>query len=480
MNKRFIVYLSNKQGKLIGDFPQEVILKISHACSYKVDGAEFSELYQQGRWDGRKRLFNGSTWVFPLGLLDRVLLILQQNQIPYSIEDERQRDCGDYLHRHANGVGARPYQQQAVDKAIMRGRGILQVATGGGKTIIGAHLIHTLSVPALFVVHTKDLLYQAKESFEQILGIEIGQIGDGVVDPKFITVATMQSLCILGKKKVKEWDKMEREVPQSVANIQLAKKAMEEAKLIVWDEVHRCACDMALEVSAMITNAYYWIGLSASPWRDDNADLLMESIIGPVIYTLSASDLIRMGYLVKPIIKMEKIEPVTKIGTYHQLYRVNVVDNHARNQKIVSDAISLVEQGFPTLILVKQIKHGKALQKLLKEQFGPVDFISGTDYTEKRNSAIKQMRDGEIDLLIASTIADEGLDIKRLGAVILAGGGKSSTRALQRVGRVIRPHKDKTHAIVIDYADQCDYLKDQAEKRKEIYRTEEEFIILEL
>ena len=82
MNKRFIVYLSNKQGKLIGDYPQEVILKISQACSYKVEGAEFSELYQQGRWDGRKRLFNASTWVFPLGLLDRVLLILQQNQIP--------------------------------------------------------------------------------------------------------------------------------------------------------------------------------------------------------------------------------------------------------------------------------------------------------------------------------------------------------------------------------------------------------------
>ena len=480
MHQRFIVYLSNKQGKLIGDFPQEVVLKISQACSYKVDGAEFSELYQQGRWDGRKRLFNASTWTFPLGLLDRVLLILQQHRIPYSIEDERQRACGNYLHDNANGVGARPYQQEAVDRAIRRGRGILQVATGGGKTIIGAHLIHTLSVPALFIVHTKDLLYQAKDSFEEHLGIEVGQIGDGVVDPKFITVATMQSLCILGKKKVKEWDSMEREVPQSLANVQKAKKAMEEAKLIVWDEVHRCACDMALEVSTMITNAYYWIGLSASPWRDDNADLLMESIIGPVIYKLSASDLIRMGFLVKPIIKMEKIKPITLAGTYHQLYRTNVVENQARNQKIVDDAVNLVEQGFPTLILVKQIKHGKMLQKMLKDQFGPVEFISGTDYTDKRNKAIKQMREGEIDLLIASTIADEGLDIKRLGAVILAGGGKSSTRALQRVGRVIRPCEGKTHAIVIDYADQCDYLKDQAEKRKEIYRTEEEFIILEL
>ena len=475
-----IVYLGNKNGKLIGDLPQDVLGRISHQCSYKVDGAEFSELYQQGRWDGRKRLFNSATWTFPLGLADRITRILQDSQIPYSIE----RECHSVAHGTAfdGGVGVeiRPYQREATEIALRAQRGILQVATGGGKTVIGANIIATVSLPTLFIVHTKDLLYQAKESFEGVLGVEIGQIGDGIVDPKMITVATMQSLCILGKKKLKEWDTMEQEMPQSQINIQLAKKTMEEAKLIVWDEVHRVACDMALEVSTMITNAFYWIGLSASPWRDDNADLLLEAIIGPTVYKLSASDLIRQGYLVPPIIRMKKIMPVTLAGTYHQLYRVNVVDNMARNQQIVDDAISLVEQGFPTLILVKQIKHGKILQKLLKDQFGPVEFISGTDYTEKRNSTIKQMRDGEIDLLIASTIADEGLDIKRLGAVILAGGGKSSTRALQRVGRVIRPYENKTHAVVIDYADQCDYLREQAETRKEIYKTEKEFIILEL
>ena len=475
-----LVYLGNKNGKLIGDLPQEVLSRISYQCSYKVDGAEFSELYQQGRWDGRRRLFNASTWTFPLGLADRIIRILADSQIPYSIE----RECHSVAHGTAfdGGVGVqvRPYQQQATEIALRAQRGILQVATGGGKTIIGANIIATVSLPTLFIVHTKDLLYQAKNSFESVLGVEVGQIGDGIVDPKMITVATMQSLCILGKKKLKEWDAMEQEMPQSQVNIQLAKQTMEQAKLILWDEVHRVACDMALEVSTMITNAFYWIGLSASPWRDDNADLLLEAIIGPTIYKLSASDLIRMGFLVPPIIKMQRIEPVSTVGTYHQLYRVNVVDNTHRNEKIVNDAIDLVEQGFPTLVLVKQIKHGKILQKMFKERFGPVEFISGTDYTEKRNSTINQMRDGEIDLLIASTIADEGLDIKRLGAVILAGGGKSSTRALQRVGRVIRPHENKTHAIVIDYADQCDYLREQAETRKEIYRTEKEFIILEL
>jgi superfamily II DNA or RNA helicase len=89
------------------------------------------------------------------------------------------------------------------------------------------------------------------------------------------------------------------------------------------------------------------------------------------------------------------------------------------------------------------------------------------------------MREGEIQGLIASTIADEGLDIKRLAGLILAGGGKSSTRALQRVGRTLRTFEGKTHAIVVDMADESKYLRVHSSKRKEIYLTEPEFVILE-
>ena len=109
-----------------------------------------------------------------------------------------------------------------------------------------------------------------------------------------------------------------------------------------------------------------------------------------------------------------------------------------------------------------------------------VDFLSGRDYTDVRVGTINDMREGKIDLLIASTIADEGLDIKRLTAVILAGGGKSSTRALQRIGRVLRPYEGKTQAYVVDFNDQSKYLKEHSEKRKKIYQTENKFTLLEL
>jgi hypothetical protein len=47
--------------------------------------------------------------------------------------------------------------------------------------------------------------------------------------------------------------------------------------------------------------------MSASPWRDDNQDLVIEGILGKRIVEISASFLIERGYLVKPIIRFKEV-----------------------------------------------------------------------------------------------------------------------------------------------------------------------------
>lgn len=66
----------------------------------------------------------------------------------------------------------------------------------------------------------------------------------------------------------------------------------------------------------------------------------------------------------------------------------------------------------------------------------------------------------------------EGLDLPILDCLILAGGGKSSTRAFQRVGRVLRLHKNKKRAIVFDFEDSTSMLNRHAKIRKKLYETE--------
>lgn len=477
------VIKTNNRGRLEGSIPKPLLNRISESCSFQIKGAEHSDLYKKNRWDGRKKLFDRQTRSFPMGLYSRIVGILDDSGLEYSVKDER---VSPSLQTHdiaISGLLTRPYQEKAKERALEAHRGIIQVATGGGKTIIASMIMAELKCQTLFMVHTKDLLYQAKQSFEEVLGIEIGQVGDGVIDIKPITVATMQSISMALGKKYKNTDEdvpRETKLTLKPTDIEAIRNMLDQTQLVIWDEVHRIACDMAMGVSEAINNAYYRIGLSASPWRDDGADLMIEASIGEVIYKVSASDLIEQGYLVPPIIKMETIEPIQQYGTYDELYRVNIVENEARNARIVDYVEKLMESDIPTLILVKHIKHGNILKQMIRERFGPVEFLSGRDYAEKRNQTINEMRTGDRQLLIASTIADEGLDIKRLGAVILAGSGKSSTRALQRVGRAIRPFENKDYAIVIDFIDNCQYLKEHAQKRKQIYKQEERFIILEL
>jgi superfamily II DNA or RNA helicase len=64
--------------------------------------------------------------------------------------------------------------------------------------------------------------------------------------------------------------------------------------------------------------------------------------------------------------------------------------------------------------------------------------------------------------------------------LVLLGSGKSSTRALQRIGRVLRPYPGKTHASVIDFTDNAKFLYDHSLARQRIYETETEFIVTDV
>jgi superfamily II DNA or RNA helicase len=87
------------------------------------------------------------------------------------------------------------------------------------------------------------------------------------------------------------------------------------------------------------------------------------------------------------------------------------------------------------------------------------------------------MKRGEHQITISSVIFDEGIDVKPLDTLILAGSGKSSTRALQRIGRILRPYPGKNDAIAVDFIDHCKYLKKHSQARLKIYETEREFVI---
>jgi superfamily II DNA or RNA helicase len=451
--------------------------KIDEVTSFWISGSEYNPKYIEGVWDGRRHLFNKRTYQLPTGLLNKVLNILEQYQINYLLIDERTTTLPtlNLAIRETNQV--RKYQKSTIQKAVQEKRGIIEMATGAGKTMVAAGIIARLQRPTLFFVHTRELLYQTREYFELQFGIPIGQLGDGVVDLQPITVATIQTTIRALGGEYHRFDEEDEDDPTDISRQKDAILTMiENYPIVFFDECHHLPSDTCYTVAMHTKQAEYRYGLSATPYRSDHQDLLIEAALDEKIVQINASMLIDERYLVPPQITFLPVPShgIKKtIHDYATIYQTAIIENQQRNIMIANKARELVNQELTVLILVQQVKHGKLLSHFLPE----AEFVQGADSSAKRNRVWKNFREQHIKIVIATTLADEGLDIPTLGALILAGGGKSETRALQRVGRVLRKSENKDKAIIIDFMDEAPYLKDHSKNRWDIYLTEPRFSI---
>jgi superfamily II DNA or RNA helicase len=485
------IEINNIRGKILNPLNINQLSVIQNLCSFKVEGSEFkaNAFRHRGKgsfeWDGYRKLFNVRYQTFPIGLLDIIRGAFTNAGIPVEIIDKRKKNNETIQYKISN-YGIRDYQTNAVLLSVAHGNGIVKAATGAGKTTIAARTISALQKRTIFIVHTRDLLYQTIESFQRMFPYEkIGQIGDGEIDYQNITVATMQTLAILNDIEI-EKDKYDEEADdinetktqyKEIYNPDVWHKYKNTVDCVMFDEVQRICSQMAYKVRFLFEHANYAFGYSASPWRDDGSDLMIEAAFGKRIVDITASELIRQGYLVRPQIIIKSAPSIWSGKTYEQIYRSAIVENVFRNMQVVQDALEQYNLGRNTLILVTQIKHGQLLEKMLGQSGMPAVFISGKSGMKKRRQTIDNMRSGKAQLVIASTIADVGLDVPRLQSIIEAGAGKSSVTALQRLGRIMRPFEGKKECYFITYKDNAPYLSSQIDKKIDIWSTEKEFII---
>jgi superfamily II DNA or RNA helicase len=370
-------------------------------------------------------------------------------------------------------------------QALHAGRGVLQMPTGGGKTLLAAHLIQAIDRPAFFFVHTRDLLHQTIAVFERELGLEVGVLGDGRAELRPLTVATIQTAYravedlppprLPRRKTTDEDDEPPPEPPLELdeATRHEVMQALAAAPLVIFDECHHLPADSFYGIAMQAGAARWRFGLSATPWRDDRQDMLLEAALGPAVSVTNFSDLIRLGHLVPPRIRLASPRPPRIAGgarrvAYAQIYSAAIVENQERNRAIATQARDWAAEGLSVLILVAQTAHGRKLQKLLPE----AQFMHGALDSRFRRQALAELERKLHPILIATTLADEGLDVPTLNAVILAGGGKSASRIYQRIGRALRPAEGKSEARILDFVDDMPYLRDHSEARIELYRHE--------
>ena len=333
-------------------------------------------------------------------------------------------------------------------------RGIIHIATGGGKTEIAAAMLQMLQVPSVFIVHRKDLLHQAAQRFEKY-GIPSGICGDGNWNPtQRVTVATFQSIMAMKKKDPKQLDFLKK------------------AEQVFFDEAHHIAASSKkgntfVTLSSMMPNAFMRWGLTATPFmKDKYSNLLLQGATGGVLISIKSGDLIEGGWLAKPIVYMIRSRKREDFPSKWPLcYDAGIVHNEERNQKIV-DEVRGCES--PTLVLVERIDHGSILKRM-----AGIPFISGDDPTDVRKKVTDELRQGKHKAIIATTIYDEGIDIPEIKTLIIAAGGKSPIRGRQRVGRGLRKAFGKNSVKIIDFMDwTTKYLFLHARQRLKIWQDE--------
>lgn len=478
-NSQTRIRVSNVQAELAGT--KLPIEKIDAATSFFVPGHQFMPKFVEGKWDGKRHLFDRRANTFPAGLLGRVRTILDGEGIAYEVsvqEEQPEEKQPPPLRLRKPDVQLRGYQRECVKAALAAQRGVLELATGSGKTTLATYIIYKLKRPALFIVHTRDLLHQTREYMEQHLGVKVGQVGDGKIDIQPVTVATVQTCARATEIKLGQTDSEDE--PLERDRTDLGTHAAEIAQMIrtcpvvFFDECHHLPADCCYSLAMQTEGAGYRFGLSATPYRSDRQDLLLEAALGPKIFRANASVLIKKGFLVTPNIVFQPLPPMRALSEkpeYQDIFTDYIVENGQRNRLIAQQARALAADGKSVLILVSQVRHGEMLRELMPD----APLVQGSDAASMRRDIFRKLEQKELLVVIATTLADEGLDIPSLDAVILASGGKSETRALQRLGRALRPAPGKEQAFVFDFLDDAPYLKEHSEQRIGIFQSEPEF-----
>lgn len=449
---------------------------VQDATSYYVQGYRFSEAYKKRRWDGKKHLFNLKTKSMPAGLATAVTAAIREDDpgARVTINDCREQHA-PVIGNHGfelDGVrfeGRYDFQLEAAKIAVAKKRGILKIATNGGKTEIACAITKHLAVPTVFLVPGLELLYQARDRFVKRLGLsvdEIGIIGDSEARTGlWITVATVQSLS---------------------TRLQNDPHILESARrwqLVFSDECHTTgSSETGYEVMDQIP-AYYRFGLSGTPLdRSDGADLRLIAQTGEIIYEVPNKLLVERGISVQPYVEMVRIDQpqLPKSLPWSAANKQGVIENVVLNTKVVEKAREYANDGCQVLVMVDLIKHGTTISKLLQREAPELvhQFINGKEDTETRQEALRRFAAGEINVLLATSILDQGVDTPAIDVLIFAGGGKAKIRTLQRAGRGLRRGKNKDKLVIVDFANFTHkYLTKHSLQRLKTYKSEDCFLI---
>lgn len=380
------------------------------------------------------------------------------------------------------------YQREGIQGALSRMGGVLTSAAGSGKTFMGARILEVflrewkLPRPArvLWLGQTKEQVRQAEEA----IGL-CGPLASGVwVTPKDILDRAAINVACWQAVEMHSWE-------------------LDKVDFLVCDECH-ASTDSLWLISRACTSAWWKLGLTATYVRTDDRELLIEASFGRKIAEIDQARVRSEGHLVSGRVEwlvigerddlVDQVDAEAEGDIYDALdklrgadldfqrtvanrvrwryvYDLGIAKSERRNQALAAAATRHAEAGRFVLIIVGQIAQGNAIHELLpgsKMAFSKMG-------VKKRRDVMNRFKAGEFRILIATSLADQGLDIPRIDVVVMAAGksgGKNGYLVEQRAARGQRTFDGKSIGLVVDTFDLGHpMLVAQAWKRHAKYRS---------
>lgn len=148
-----------------------------------------------------------------------------------------------------------------------------------------------------------------------------------------------------------------------------------------------------------------------------------------------------------------------------------LIRDEQRNSLLV-ETITKEAPGHFSLVLSDRKEHLKILKDALDISSPGLrtEILTGSQSHKSRVDIIERIQNREIDLLFATQLAREGLDITHLDRLFLVTPKRAAGAITQEVGRIMRPCPGKTDSIVFDFWDSKNpILKPQFWKRRDAY-----------
>jgi superfamily II DNA or RNA helicase len=253
-----------------------------------------------------------------------------------------------------------------------------------------------------------------------------------------------------------------------VSTIQSVKKLgdLSRYKCVLIDESHNASSSQFQDFLKQF-GCPLKFGFSASPFR--NGDYLgyakIRQFVGSPIIKIESKELLENEVMAKPHIYLVKNEcKEDEYFDYQTAYTEEIV-NSAKRNNIIKDITDIYKTGI--LIVVNIVEHGEILQDLIPNSM----FISGETPIDIRKQTIEDFDNGNLPVLIGSTILQEGISITHMKAMILACGGKSNVAVLQKIGRSLRfKEGEKTEVDYYDFIDTAKFLSKHSKMRATLYK----------